>query len=657
MQGHKYLSSALLAVLIFGSAVALADSSTKFYFPTGLGCAVFNNIDVEGLALFKGTGMRMDFYDEVSYDALIDVQEDGKYNCVITNGAVSDDDVGIIMTYLNNYSARWVAMNWGGPYDSEKKGVTSEPNLVTVPKTNDTEILEGVVVRGTSLNFTELFFDYIPNGVPNMVPFATLASDANATIAFADTTNNIMYVTALCENTSLGGITLQHIALQYVTENVFMGARKVAISPQVDDFFLSSDHLVPRDNVSYHLTLQDEYNNKTGDSIKFALGINGIATKYNGLTNNYEFGPYFDMYAMDVDAYSMPSDNKNKYTNPWPDKWYMNETFYGSWFDSFDLAQGALTEEWRDGFLWHSHTFTHPNMAELSVADAKIELGYSIDMATHLLGFSESETWSSKGFISGTYSGMQNGAVWKAMDELGMTNSLSNNDYGPHNYTFETAANFLPYITTDGIVVIQAEPGKTFEWGKKTTSGSETKCKLNQWTSWYTGGLCFNSKDDYSCAQCVTGGCQCSGTSGQVCVECGVGNCEAEPVCTNPAIPTTVTTTASSMTTNTTISTNTSVPTSDPSSNTSTGTATSTGTGSHTTTSMTTHASSKTTTSPSAQGSGTTDPSSGGSGSEVAILTGSIVGGVAVVTLLTFGVLFYKRSRRGDDPVSDSASV
>eukprot|EP00127_Corallochytrium_limacisporum_P001305 Clim_evm17s50 gene=Clim_evmTU17s50 len=825
MQGHKYLSSALLAVLIFGSAVALGASSTEFYRPTGLGCAVFYNTDAEGLALFKGTGMRMDFYDEVSYNALIDVDEDGKYNCVITTGPVSNDDAGVIMTYLSNYSARWVAMNWGGPYDLEKKGVKSEPNTVTVPKTEDTKILEGVVVRGKDMEFPRLFFDYIPGGVPGMVPFATLASDTKATIAFADTKNKVMYVTARCENNTLGGITLQHIALQYVTNKVIMGARKIALSPQVDDFFLSNDHLVPVDNVSYHLTLQDEYNKETGDSIKFALGINGMATKYDGETNNYLFGPFFEMYNISVDAYLLPDENKDKYTDPWPDKWYMNETFYGPWFDSFDLAQAALTKEWRDGFLWHSHTFTHPNMAEMSVADAKIELHYNIGMATQILGFSESETWSGKGFISGTYSGMQNGAVWKAMDELGMTNSLSNNDYGPHNYTFETAANFLPYITTveyngyegmtliprhatridwnaatpeenlavwdktafgfkseeevneydcgyigplilslrqdplmyhqsnmnlfqyenetqsllsnhvfslskcmheyislpftsykqdelydifmnrlalnncdatvmtqrsdgttfnyvsvsissdkepcqvpmegvtlptadsdeasnavltnkDGIVVIQAEPGKTFEWGKKITSGGETKCDLNQWTSWYTDGLCAGSKDDYSCAQCVSGGCQCGGSNGQVCVECGVGNCAAEKACTNPAIPTTVTTTATSVTTSTSISTNTSVPSNDPSSNTGTGTATGSSTNSHHTT-VTTHGSS--TGSPSAQTSGTPDVSSSGSGSEVAILTGSIVGGVAVATLLIFGVLFHRRARRGDN--------
>eukprot|EP00127_Corallochytrium_limacisporum_P005999 Clim_evm76s215 gene=Clim_evmTU76s215 len=435
--------------------------------PSQLGCAVIGET-LAGLDVFQGTGMPLDYYNTLN-GASLEENGQGLYNCLITVGSVSVDDEGTLQTYIDEYGARWLALNWAGPAESARTP-TAQQTLRVIPAF--TGFADSIVKRDVEWDATGLIFDVVPNP-QTLGDFDTLVStgsDATMAVVYQDAVQSRLYVLSDLQtddpNTDghfMAGLALQHLVLQWVTRGFFVGTRQMHVCPQVDDFFLATNdkgrNLVPPEDVSWHIDWTNDFNSVTGNNMKIDLAFNGMGLKGQGKTIFNEWGNY-NTRGIHVDDYRAKGDNPDQYTDPWPDQWWNDSTFYQQWFDEFPLARAAQSEEWNDGFYWMSHTMTHANLAALSTGDMVIELEYSIHIAEDLLGLKGRPTWSRNGFIAGTYSGMQSAATFEAMKLLGMTSSLTDNGNGGHDYTIPTRDRYLPWITTvatngeDGILLV-----------------------------------------------------------------------------------------------------------------------------------------------------------------------------------------------------------
>eukprot|EP00127_Corallochytrium_limacisporum_P001230 Clim_evm17s46 gene=Clim_evmTU17s46 len=444
MDDRKSWISVLLTPLVFGATFVLADD---YKLATKLQCAVIGNPDGQGLQVFRGAGIPLKFSDALGTTTL-ENDNLGEVSCIITHGPVSDDDSKTIMDYLSKYSARWLSVNWGGPNEGDRKPAT-DTSLV-VPVTEDTEFLSGTTTRGKAWDCPDVTYDYVQSP-DDMTTIVSLNSDPNEAVMYVNSESDVGYVLSDMVDSSICGLALQYAALFWVTKGSFLGKVQISLSPQIDDMFLSddmfnrTDHLVGPDDVDWHITWKDDWNNQHGDSLKFNLCVNDMAIFHGGNTSNFEWGDPFDNDERAPDDYVKVGDNPPHYTRPWEDKWW-ETTNWNEWFDKFPLAKMAATDRWAKNFNWMSHTMTHVNMAILDNADAKLELEYNEQSALAAFHFDKAGTWS-RGVILGEYSGLQNGNVIKAMADLGIKSTLSQNDYAAHNYTAEDNNNYLPFIT------------------------------------------------------------------------------------------------------------------------------------------------------------------------------------------------------------------
>eukprot|EP00127_Corallochytrium_limacisporum_P000901 Clim_evm7s31 gene=Clim_evmTU7s31 len=424
--------------------------------PVDLGCAVFAPTpNPAGLVVAFGAGLPYTVFITSNPD---DVQLTdstlGLYSCFITVDGMQTNDSQSLRDYQEKYNVRHIVMQ------SNRFGtastVRSTQDSLLVPDNDNTAFLEGIVRRGTNWprrNYNLNVYSNMGSG-DAAVPIVT--DGAGAVVAFAE--NYTLHVASALDDSHLTSLALQHVALQYLLRGhgeplPLLGHRRQLAGLQVDDFFAppgnNPERVVTTDDMQWWVDWLAEFNAKHGSNIKPELAMNGLGLKEFGRLSN-SFGSY---PPGQVDNYSMAGTRENVYNNLWEPGWWNDSSFWTPWIDRDDEISrvGAgirRNHNWKDSFLWLSHTFTHAQMGALGPGDSYAELEYSMKFAEVVLDLAGHQNWSPKGLITGQYSGMHNGEVFAAMDQLGMNSALSDSCNPAHDWSMEGRENYVPWYLT-----------------------------------------------------------------------------------------------------------------------------------------------------------------------------------------------------------------
>ena len=251
------------------------------------------------------------------------------------------------------------------------------------------------------------------DGRQQMVWFASWATDWSATSNF-----------------------LQHSYIHWMTRGLFLGARKVYLSTQVDDVHLSTDLYSPSGNtfrlrtadLTAHVNWMKSINSRLPAGSKYVVelchnGNGDIITATNTPQNTCkpEDAIYYDERADPPLEFQKPVGTG---TSLWPTT---PRTY--SWslacakFDK--LASWFTNAANRDAFFHVSHTFSHENLNNATYSDTSKEITFNQAWLKQI-GISAGK-FSPHGLVPPAITGLHNGDAIKAWMDNGITKVVGDN--------------------------------------------------------------------------------------------------------------------------------------------------------------------------------------------------------------------------------------
>ncbi|KAJ3194038.1 hypothetical protein HK101_003639 [Irineochytrium annulatum] len=231
---------------------------------------------------------------------------------------------------------------------------------------------------------------------------------------------------------STSSLVLSHIYVQWATRGLYPGFRRIYFTPQIDDFFLTTDgnnengtftsfRSSPAD-MDGLIAWQTDITSRLpkGSSLKFDMCINGngILDKISGTTDYLvDFDP--DQTDTSLDWIKPPGTG---YTL-WPalsalnTNWLVSDLNTDPLFKYFANATAKI-----NAFFWNSHTFTHEILNNNSYSDTWNEVFFNYRMAgKQYLGLTQTNNWSNFSMVTPGISGLFNADALKALMDFGIT--------------------------------------------------------------------------------------------------------------------------------------------------------------------------------------------------------------------------------------------
>ncbi|KAH7007078.1 hypothetical protein EDB80DRAFT_764175 [Ilyonectria destructans] len=292
--------------------------------------------------------------------------------------------------------------------------------LYHVPATiTDTTTTKAVATFGTTTGFNSESVAAVINnfsGREQFVWFMSWAPDWSQTSAF-----------------------LQHAHIHWMTRGVFLGKRKVHLSPQIDDIQLSTTLYSPANvdfklrtgDLNAHITWQKDINSRmpAGSDFRLELAHNGNGDLIAATALTKSASLCQPDYAVDYDT---PNDTALEFQKPlgtgvnlWPSEWTTYKwTKTCAVLDEF--ASWFLTASNLNQFSHVSHTFSHMELNNATYADANREIQFNQAWMAQM-GIDQATRFSGNGLIPPAITGLHNGDVIRAWMDNGITHVVGDN--------------------------------------------------------------------------------------------------------------------------------------------------------------------------------------------------------------------------------------
>ncbi|OUM60468.1 hypothetical protein PIROE2DRAFT_46235, partial [Piromyces sp. E2] len=277
---------------------------------------------------------------------------------------------------------------------------------------------------------------------------------------------------------SLNCIILNHIWINWGTRGIYNGFRRVYFTAHIDDVFLATELVDPKNNIiegetQFRTTTKDFDNIKKyqkeivkkmnpGSTYQVELAFNG-----NGVLIEADYDKSLQVFGerlVDLEFKKEPGQG----TKNWPEENYQFK-FSESLLKQDKLYTYFQNKANREEFYWSSHTFTHENLDNASRSDVDNEIRVNIEMAKRFGLVNEDGTsekwWSGGSIITPQISGLRNRDAIEIFNQYGIhsgTGDLSR----PTLCNLENP--YLPYYTTmegsnyEGFPVIPRSPSEIY---------------------------------------------------------------------------------------------------------------------------------------------------------------------------------------------------
>ncbi|KAJ3350009.1 hypothetical protein HDU83_009950 [Entophlyctis luteolus] len=322
-------------------------------------------------------------------------------------------------------------------------------------------------IAGSSCNFPATVINSsVVTPVLNFYSGSTSAGVAAAVIDFGRNQQQMSFFMP-CGNWSITCCSIGNIWFQWATYGVYTGMRRIYFTPQVDDFFLSSDGLNENNQeVNFRDSMTDIFNlvpwmssfnsrMPKGSNVTLELAFNG-----NGILETVSTTTDF---ALDFDPDL--TDTALNWKKPlgtglslWPALSTINQN-WGTILQSDSLYQFVKMTTIASKFLWVSHTFTHEILNNNSYSDTMNEVTFNFKLASSAyMGLNGKSYWSNKTMVTPGISGLFNGDALRALSDFGIKAAVGDSSRMPTMNALRPM--YWPLVTTmnangfDGFVVI-----------------------------------------------------------------------------------------------------------------------------------------------------------------------------------------------------------
>lgn len=236
---------------------------------------------------------------------------------------------------------------------------------------------------------------------------------------------------------------LQHAHIHWMTRGLFLGKRKIHLSPQIDDVQLSTELYLPANkefktrtgDIEAHITWQNDINSRlpAGSDFRLEMGHNG-----NGDIIAAVEEPQGEDLCVPPDAvdYPYPPDTPLEWVKPpgtGEDMWPSEFEEYGWTKDCAqldDFAAWWLDQDNLNAFAHVSHTFTHLELNNATYHDAAREIHFNQDWLAQM-GIDQATRFSPKGLIPPAITGLHNADVIRAWLDNGILHVVGDNTRPP----------------------------------------------------------------------------------------------------------------------------------------------------------------------------------------------------------------------------------
>ncbi|KAH8593992.1 hypothetical protein B0O99DRAFT_184431 [Bisporella sp. PMI_857] len=294
---------------------------------------------------------------------------------------------------------------------------------------------------------------------------------------------------------SLTSSVLTHAWIHWATRGIYPGYRRLILSTQVDDVFLTSPVYYPSGttfrvrpaDLTAHVSWMSSLNAKlpAGSNFTIELGHNGngnIATSYSLNPSACPQGPisYVSQAATELE-YVKP---RGTGSNLWP-----ASTSTGGYSYSLNCAKVDPLETFfavaanRDAFSHVSHTFTHLSQNNATYFDVAREISWNQAWLAQV-GLASAKRFSPKGIIPPAITGLHNGDALQAWKDFGIGNAVGDNT---RPILLNTENEHWPLITTadgDGFAGMQVIP----RWAENIYFNMQcdtAACDVKEWNDIY----------------------------------------------------------------------------------------------------------------------------------------------------------------------------
>ncbi|OQO00893.1 hypothetical protein B0A48_13580 [Cryoendolithus antarcticus] len=287
---------------------------------------------------------------------------------------------------------------------------------------------------------------------------------------------------------------LQHAYIHWMTRGLFVGARKVYLSTQIDDVHLNSEIYYPG-NTTYRINTNDLVNHVAWTKAinsRMPAGSNYfIELGHNGNGDIIEATAAANTACNPADAifYDFPPDTPLEFQKPLGsgvNKWPSTPASY-SWSIACakrdSLANWFTTAANRDAFAHISHTFTHLPQNNITYSDANKEIVFNQAWLKQIT-ISAGNKFSSKGLIPPAITGLHNGDALRAWVTNGITNAVGDNSrpvlLSPYNQHWPLISN----VSANGYAGVTIVP----RWPTTIYFNCDTPaCTTQEWINTASG--------------------------------------------------------------------------------------------------------------------------------------------------------------------------
>lgn len=402
----------------------------------------------------------------VALPALTSGDKNGRYAGILVMGAVSYDYSGTwksaltdaqwndIYAYQGNYSVRLVRIdefpgpafgaktadaNGGGCCSTGVEQLVSFSNTTAFPSAN-LKTNAGVTTSGL-WHYPAVITD--PATTWEIAKFGAGGSFSTETTAGVINNFNgreqMVWFTGWATDWSATSNYLQHAHVHWLTRGLFVGKRKIHLSPQIDDVQLATEIYYPNGtefkcriaDVEAHATWQTNINGRLpkGSDFWLEFGHNGNGDIIAAVTK-----PTASTVCKPEDPvdYPYPPDTPLEFQKPlgsgvdqWPAAYEQYEwTQQCAKLD--DFAAWFLNSDNLNHFAHLSHTFTHLELNNATYHDATREIHFNQAWMKQM-GIDQARRFSPQGLIPPAITGLHNGDAIKAWMDNGLRYVVGDN--------------------------------------------------------------------------------------------------------------------------------------------------------------------------------------------------------------------------------------
>ncbi|KAF7545226.1 hypothetical protein G7Z17_g9329 [Cylindrodendrum hubeiense] len=367
------------------------------------------------------------------------------------NSALTDDQWNALYAYQTDFRIRMVRINdFPGPkFGTAAVGAgccdTGVEQLVSISDTTDFPTAN--IKTGAGLSTTGLY--HVPASVTDTNTTHAVATFGIATgfasESVAAVINNFsgreqfVWFMSWAPDWSQTCAFLQHAHIHWLTRGVFLGKRKVHLSPQIDDVQLSTtlyspanvDFKIRTGDLDAHVTWQTDINTRlpAGSDFRLEMAHNGNGDLIAATALTSAVNLCIPNYAVDYDS---PNDTALEYQKPlgtgvnlWPSEW----TTY-KWTKTCavldDFASWFLVTKNLNQFSHVSHTFSHMELNNATYSDANREIQFNQAWLSQM-GIDKATRFSAHGLIPPAITGLHNGDAIKGWIDNGITHVVGDN--------------------------------------------------------------------------------------------------------------------------------------------------------------------------------------------------------------------------------------